>query len=187
MPEDPKAPTISATKQEILNFIVDNMRIADTSLIKALLAAIPTLQGSEKANKINDFIYKIESYFSNVNYDDVKKVQFASTKLSDMAILWFRDNKEIKDWESFKKQLLNKFISAENHQIVLAQLNNIEFNGNLRAHVEKYRSILSETKPRGDEENVYSILRTLPEQIRQEIWSNGDNLKSFENVCAALL
>ncbi|KAL6191556.1 hypothetical protein ACLB2K_037946 [Fragaria x ananassa] len=86
---------------------------------------IPMYDGSVNVEKLDDWIERLETYFTLYNYLSEEKIIFATLKLSAHALTWWKSYKKSSDgeamsWKKFKELLRKQFCPVGCYLMMMA-------------------------------------------------------------------
>ncbi|KAK9756387.1 hypothetical protein RND81_01G093500 [Saponaria officinalis] len=122
-------------------------RIRDSSGLESPKIKVPEqpkYSGERDSKEIDNFLWSIERYFSNVRVlDDDTKIRIATLYLIDDVIPWWRRREidiqrgtcTITTWEEFKTDFKNQFYPKNATEVGMKKLRNLKQTGTIRDYI----------------------------------------------------
>lgn len=165
-----------------------------TETLRLLRETIPTYSGKGSASTISSFFQKLDSYFNAFKkITEAQKVTIASSKLTNAADIWWKENMKKTPWlsthyEEFKKELRNRFILPQNERRVFNQLINLKQGSRTVLEFSMmYESLCDQLEDLTEREVITYYLRGLNPDIAQFVRASESNLINLKTLMSAAL
>jgi len=144
-------------------------------VLKALMAQIPEYSGSGGVPRLLEFIDKFEAVREETNLSPSLELQFAASKLSGDALIWWRQHKRefssssserIKTFEELQRGLKEQFAPPEYATTIRTKLRSLKQTGTVRDYNAVFSRLVQQLPAVSFEEVSFDYLQGLREEVR---------------------
>ncbi|KAK9667740.1 hypothetical protein RND81_13G008300 [Saponaria officinalis] len=156
----------------------------------------PKYSGERDSKEIDNFLWSIEHYFSNVHIlDDDTKIRTATLYLIKDAILWWRRREAdiqrgtctITTWVEFKTDFKKQFYPENAAEVALKKLRNLRQTGTIRDYVKQFSTLSLEIVDMHESISLLYFMDGLKRGAEQELKRRDVKTLSDAIACAESL
>ncbi|KAJ3275426.1 hypothetical protein HK104_003899, partial [Borealophlyctis nickersoniae] len=160
---------------------------ATRDIAKSMLASIPKYDGLGNAQKLYEFLQRVEEYLDIAELPAKQQVAVARMMMQSHQAMT-TDADEARDWQSVKRLLLERFTTEEEQLLIRKQLLHIKQTSTVTDYTHRFDMLLMQLPERDSERTLVTLyLEGLKEEVKKAVSMTSDNLKDLRSLRRAAL
>ncbi|MCO5564124.1 hypothetical protein L7F22_017780 [Adiantum nelumboides] len=149
-------------------------KIFNTAQKKKLDVKLPEQYNGHRDKRVLDqWLFKMEVYLSNMDLIESKKVALASSLLKDTAFLWWNrrvaDSKRTPSWQKFRSAIRKAFEPANADFHARSTLRLLNQTGSLAAYIIEFQRLTLEIETLSPSDKLHSFIDGLEPNLKDDV------------------